>query len=209
MANGASAAQADWDLTRLAIARVMIVRGDAPSMDRAQALLGEVLEAAEREGRTGNLIEALALRALACERQGDRLRTLTSLETALRLAAPEGYVRVFADLGLPMARLLQEARARHVQPDYVETLLEAFRVTPPPAHATRQLLPEPLSHREREVVRLIAAGLTNNGIADSLYISPETVKKHVGNVFGKLGVSNRTSAAARARDLGLLDQGGS
>ena len=88
--------------------------------------------------------------------------------------------------------LLQEARARHVQPDYVDTLLEAFRVTPPRRACQDRSLPEPLSHREREVVRLIAAGLTNSEIAGALFISPETVKKHVGSVFGKLGVSNRT-----------------
>jgi LuxR family maltose regulon positive regulatory protein len=67
------------------------------------------------------------------------------------------------------------------------------------------LLPEPLTPREVEVLRHMAAGLTNEEIADTLFISSETVKKHASSIFGKLGVANRTEAAARARELGLLD----
>ncbi len=201
----ALAAHPERESAQLAIARVLIVNGDGPSLARAQAQLQDVLQVAERDGRAGVQIEALALRALACECQGDRAGALTSLERALRLAEPEGYVRLFADLGLPMARLLQEARARHVLPGYVDRLLAAFSVVLPQQAPARRALPEPLSHREREVLRLIAAGLTNSEIADALFISPETVKKHTGSIFGKLGVGNRTEAAARARALGLLD----
>jgi LuxR family maltose regulon positive regulatory protein len=66
------------------------------------------------------------------------------------------------------------------------------------------VLPEPLSPREQELLRLLAAGLTNREIADRTVISPETVKKHVANICDKLGVRNRTEAAARGRELGLL-----
>jgi LuxR family maltose regulon positive regulatory protein len=129
---------------------------------------------------------------------------MTSLERALRMAEPEGYVRLFVDLGLPMARLLQEARDRGVMPQYVERLLGAFgSVTPAPGRGGAAL-PEPLSQREEEVLALIAAGLTNREIADRLIISAETAKKHVGNICDKLDVRNRTEAAARARELGLL-----
>lgn len=64
--------------------------------------------------------------------------------------------------------------------------------------------PEPLTPREQEILGLLAAGLTNREIAERLVVSPETVKKHTSTIYGKLRVSNRTSAAARARDLGLL-----
>ena len=197
------------DVTQLAIGRALIASGDARLLEQAQALLGDVLLAAERDGRTGIQIEALALRALTSGRQGDRTGALTFLEGALRLAEPEGYVRLFADLGPAMASLLQDARGRNVMPAYLDTLLAAFGVAAPHRPPGARALPEPLTHREREVVRLIAAGLTNNEIANTLYISPETVKKHTGSIFGKLGVGNRTEAAARARDLGLLDQAGS
>jgi LuxR family maltose regulon positive regulatory protein len=192
----------DAETTRLALARVWVATGDAPARDRARALLSRLLDAAEAEGRVGAQIEALALRALADWRDGDQPGALTALERALRLAEPEGYVRLFADLGLPMARLLQEARSRRVMPEYVATLLAACGAEPTDPELT---LPEPLSSREVEVLRLLAAGLTNREIAGALSISPETVKRHTAGIYGKLGAGNRTEAAARARDLGILD----
>ncbi|MDQ4045720.1 MAG: LuxR C-terminal-related transcriptional regulator, partial [Chloroflexota bacterium] len=153
----------------------------------------------------GVQIEALALGALAHGRRGDPVAAMPELEHALRLAEPEGYVRLFVDLGLPMARLLQEARSRGVMPDYVATLLAAFDASVIAHLPAGSALPEPLSEREREVLRHIAAGLTNREIADALFISAETVKKHTGNIYGKLGVRGRTEAVARARELDLLE----
>ena len=193
------------EVAQLAMARVLIVKGDGPSIQRALALLDRLLQVAEEESRSGVTIESLALQALAHERRGDRVGAMTSLEHALRLAEPEGYVRRFADLGLPMARLLQEANSRHVMPDYVETLLSAFTGDLSLQASAQPLLPEPLTDREAEVLELLAAGLTNREIAEKLVISPETVKKHAGNIFGKLGASSRTEATARARELDLLD----
>lgn len=104
-----------------------------------------------------------------------------------------------------MARLLQEAHSRAVFPDYVSKILSAFSTDLVSPVSGEHPLPEPLSPREQEVLSLIAAGLTNREIADSLVISPETVKKHTGAIYGKLGVRNRTEAATRARALHLLD----
>jgi LuxR family maltose regulon positive regulatory protein len=103
-----------------------------------------------------------------------------------------------------MARLLQDARSRDVLPDYVATLLDAFDEELPHPLSLQGPLPEPLTDREQEILELISAGLTNPEIAEELFISPETVKKHASNIYGKLGVSSRTEAATRARDLGLL-----
>jgi LuxR family maltose regulon positive regulatory protein len=192
------------EAAQLAMARALIAKGDAPALERALALLQRLLAAAEEAGRAGITIEALALHALAHWSSGERAQALTSLERALRLAEPEGYVRLFADLGLPMARLLQEARVRAVLPEYVEQLLAACGGGPAFAAHAAAPLPEPLTPREQEVLRLIAAGLTNREIAASLVVSSETVKKHTSSIYGKLGVGNRTEAAARARELDLL-----
>lgn len=192
------------ETAQLALARVSIVTGDGAAIERALALLGCLLQAAEAAGRAGVRVEALALRALAHWRRGERAQAMTALERALQLAEPQGYVRRFADLGLPMARLLQEARARDVMPAYVGTLLAACGAHVAPQDPRERSLPEPLSRREREVLRLMVAGLTNREIAEQLVISSETVKKHTGSIYGKLGVGNRTSAAARARELALL-----
>jgi LuxR family maltose regulon positive regulatory protein len=194
------------EAAQLAMARVLIVKGDVPSLERALAQLERSLQVAEAEGRVGVTIEALALQALAHERRGERAGAMTALERALRMAEPEGYVRLFADFGLPMARLLQEARSREVMPDYVAKLLAACGTDLAFPASAQRALPEPLTPREQEILKLVAGGLTNREIAEQLVVSPETVKKHAGAIYGKLGVRSRTEAAARARDLDLLDE---
>jgi LuxR family transcriptional regulator, maltose regulon positive regulatory protein len=192
------------EVAQLGMARVLVVKGDLPSVERAQALLSRLVETAGAEGRTGVLVEALAQRGLALWRRGDSPGAMGSLERALRLAEPEGYVRLFVDGGLPMARLIQEARSRDVMPTYVERLLTAFGSSVP-AVSEAPALPEPLTAREEEVLELLAAGLSNREIGEELVISPETVKKHTSNIYGKLGVRSRTEAVARAREVDLLD----
>jgi LuxR family maltose regulon positive regulatory protein len=89
-------------------------------------------------------------------------------------------------------------------PDYVETLLAAFGSSILQSTSRQEALPEPLTKREQEVLRLLATGLTNREIAARLTISPLTVKTHAANIYGKLDVASRTEAAARARELDLL-----
>ncbi len=88
-------------------------------------------------------------------------------------------------------------------PEYVAKLLAVFGEQSTSRVSDNTLL-DPLTEREQEILELISSGLTNAAIADELYISPQTVKKHAGNIYGKLSVHTRTEAAARARDLGLL-----
>jgi LuxR family maltose regulon positive regulatory protein len=145
----------------------------------------------------------------------------TALADALTLAAPEGYLRVFVDEGPPMAALLRQLLAgRRQEPpaaaaapprDHLARLVAAFEraglpVRPPVRHGGAVVagLVEPLSPRELEVLRLLAAGATNRAIAKQLVVTVDTVKRHVSHLFAKLEVANRTQAVARARELGLL-----
>jgi LuxR family maltose regulon positive regulatory protein len=135
---------------------------------------------------------------------------MTTLERALTLAEPEGFVRIFVDEGPPLARLLYKAAERGITPEYTRRLLAAFPVTttkaPEPMkarHAGSDLV-ELLSERELEVLELIADGLTNQEIATRLYLSLNTVKGHARNIYGKLAVHNRTQAVGKARALGIL-----
>jgi LuxR family maltose regulon positive regulatory protein len=192
------------DATQLALARVLIVTGDRQSVERALARLTRLLQEARAAGRMGVEIEALTLQALASWQRGDRPAAMRALERALRLAEPEGYIRLFADLGRPLALLLHEARARAVLPEYVDTLLTAAHGGHAAPAPPRPALPEPLTAREQEVLQRLAAGLTNREIAADLSISPETVKKHTSSIYSKLAVQDRRTAVARARALALL-----
>ena len=190
-------------IAQLAIVRVLILKGDTASIHRSVFLLERLIPTAEADGRIGIVIEGLALRAMADWQRNQQTEALVSLERALRLAEPEGYIRLFADFGFSMARLLHEARSRDVMRDYIGELLKAF--SSDIDFSAETTLAEPLTAREQDVLNLMAAGLTNREIGDELVISPQTVKKHAANIYGKLGVSNRTEAATRARELDLLD----
>ena len=204
------------EFEHITLARVLLARyksdREERSMLEATGLLERLLTAAEGGGRMGSVIEILVLQARAHEAQGDIPAALVPLERALALAEPEGYVRIFVDEGTPMARLLFEAAARGIMPDYTGRLLAAFEAEEhkgedgsylSPA-SPAQPLAEPLSRRELEVLRLIAQGLSNREISERLFLAVITVKGHNRNIFRKLQVRRRTEAIARARELGLL-----
>lgn len=91
-----------------------------------------------------------------------------------------------------------------IEPSVARKVLAEFARLAPPARAPEQGLPEPLSEREREVLRLLALGLSNREIAERLSLAEGTVKNYVTNILQKLGVRDRTQAAVRARELGLI-----
>jgi LuxR family maltose regulon positive regulatory protein len=192
------------DAVESTLARVYSAQG---RHDEAIEILGFLLQEAERQAQVKNLIKDSTLMALALYAQGEVEQALTSIGLALSLGEPEGYVRTLVDEGEPMARLLYEAASRGIAPEYTGKLLAILNAeigTLEQADSPEQELVEPLSDREIEVLELIAEGLTNREIANLLSITLSTVKGHTSNIYGKLGVNNRTQAVATSKRLGIL-----
>jgi LuxR family maltose regulon positive regulatory protein len=184
-----------------ALARVWLVQHEP---DKALPLLDHALGSAQAVGRQGNAVHLLALKAVVQHAQGEPEQALATLGQALELAEPEGYIRAFADERAPMARLLRRMLTRSPASEYVRQLLDALGEPATVEKPGAAPLIERLSEREIQVLRLIADGATNKEIADELVLTVNTVKRHISNIFGKLEVSNRAQAIARARLLNLL-----
>jgi LuxR family maltose regulon positive regulatory protein len=198
----------------LVLARVLLAQGRP---GQALALLDRLFAAAVTQDRTGSVIEAGALRALALAAMGEDADAVAGLAGALALACPPGYVRVFADEGPPMAALLarliaaqRAGRIAELPLACLARLQRAFNAahpTPGPRSGATAAVPgivEPLTCRELEVLGMLAAGRSNQAIAGELVVTLDTVKKHVSHVLGKLGAANRTEAVSRARRLDLI-----
>ncbi len=197
----------DYDLI-LSKARLCLARDDDGA---ALGLLLPLRSRAEATESEQERLKVMILLAVALFGSGDMDRALQVLKDALLAGEAEGFVRSFLDEGRPMARLLSMAQVRGIAPAYTRRLLDAMELpaetgvgTPGTPGGSQQPLVEPLSERELEVLQLVANGLTNRQIAERLFIALSTVKGHNQRIYGKLQVSRRTEAIARARDLGLI-----
>jgi LuxR family maltose regulon positive regulatory protein len=205
------------DFLRLTLvrARLLLAQG------RLQVAAGQLATLHTMTTQAGWLYSTIQARVALALAANTPQEPLALLAEVLAQAEPEGYVRTFVDLGEPMAELLQKAVSQGIAPDYGIHLLAAFGgevrggepTTEPPSSGidpssapSRQGggLVEPLSDREREVLCLLASGLTYREIGQALYLSVNTIKTHLKNIYGKLGVNRRREATARARELGLI-----
>ncbi|MEO0375442.1 MAG: LuxR C-terminal-related transcriptional regulator, partial [Cyanobacteria bacterium P01_A01_bin.17] len=160
----------------------------------------------------GSIIEILVVRALAYEAKGDLVNAITSIKSALALAEPESYVRIFAECGSPMARLLRAAITHGIFPTYAQQLLTTSETwgqnsKTTPSALSRQMSvveAEPLSQRELEVLRLLKTELSGPEIARELVVAVSTVRTHTKRIYSKLDVTNRRAAVNRAIELGLI-----
>ncbi|MBE9046376.1 helix-turn-helix transcriptional regulator [Pleurocapsales cyanobacterium LEGE 10410] len=173
-------------------------------------LLARLLETAEADERIGSTIEILVVQALAYEAQGDFAGAIAPLKRALILAEPEGYVRIFAEAGTPMVRLLREAMTCSITSAYTQRLLTALetwgqkpRLSALPNPSPQPLI-EPLSQRELDVLRLLNTELTGPEIARELVVALSTVRTHTKHIYSKLNVTNRRAAVKRAIELELI-----
>ena len=186
----------------LTTARLALAQGQK---GEASHLLAESYTRAEREGWGYGALAVRVLQALAADTQETALTLLTD---ALQRSQPDGFVRLYADSGRDLIPLLQEAARHGVHSLYVGEILAAIgnQASPKAGRLIESAagLVEALSPRELEVLRLMAAGLSNREIAVRLVVSPGTVKTHVHHICGKLGVSNRTQAVVKARDIKII-----
>jgi LuxR family transcriptional regulator, maltose regulon positive regulatory protein len=173
--------------------------------DAALGLAERMLQKAKDNHRMVRVVGLLILQSLAYQGKRDLNAAVTALAEAVSLAQPEGYRRVFLDEGAPIVKLLYLVKSNQDATGYASELLEAFGPISGPAPVPAQLLIEPLSAREIEVLKLIEAGLSNQEIASKLFISIPTVKRHISNVYAKLDVETRTQAVSRGKELGFFD----
>ncbi len=197
------------EFEHITLARVLLARHGneraAGAVDEAARLLERLLRAAEAGERTGSVIEILVLQALAHQARGDLPAALASLQRALTLAEPEGYVRIFVGEGAAAASLLRVAAKQGIAPGYVRRLLAA--VDRSDGRPVQQGLIEPLSERELDVLRLLGTDLDGPDIARELSVSLNTMRTHTRNIYAKLGVNSRRAAVRRAAELGLSARG--
>ncbi len=194
------------EFNQLTLARLLIAQyradRDLADLEQARALLDRVDGAAQAAGRTGSLVEARLVRALARDAAGDTDAAVADLAAALADGVPAGYVRLFLDEGPPVDELLRAASHRPESGKYAALVLRAAEsaqaATPAPSGE------EGLSDRELEVLRLLATELSGPEIARHLFVSVNTLRTHTKHIFTKLDVNTRQAAVRRATELGLL-----
>jgi LuxR family maltose regulon positive regulatory protein len=195
----------------LTLARVLLAQhaaeGDGRVLDDAAALLDRLRTEAEAGGRTGSAVEIRALRALVHHAAGDPSTAIEELDEAIRLAQPEGFVRLFLDEGPPMLALLRLAARTGTAAAAAQRLVAAAAPSPTdratPSRPGFPGLVDPLSDRELQVLRLLRSELSGPEIARELMVSLNTLRTHTKNIYMKLGVSSRRAAVRRAGELGL------
>lgn len=209
---------------QIALARVQNALGQ---YQQAQGTLSALIPTAERNAHNRHLVEILLVYAEALANEGRTEESNTMLEKALDRAENAGFLRLFAEESAALRDILLDFPRLRTPGRWNRELLAMLREldsgqpgepskgTPKAAQAVEtgradanpeHALAEPLSHREQEVLILIHQGLANKEIAERISVAPATVKAHIRNLYGKLGVSRRTEALAKAREVGLLEE---
>jgi LuxR family maltose regulon positive regulatory protein len=186
------------DLEFLAASRFLLAKEEP---ERSLAFLQHLEDAVRTSRRHTTLIEALLIKARALRDSGQEEMALTALKEAIELAAPENLLRLFIDEGRAIHAQLKEILVTGSTRTFVDKLLKIL-CNSDRTNGGVEL--QRLSRREMEVLRFLSAGLSNREIAESLYISTGTVKRHVHNILGKLNVPNRAQAGVRANELKML-----
>jgi LuxR family maltose regulon positive regulatory protein len=183
-------------IERMALARLRIAQGDS---SQAEAILKNMLRELETSELGQLTMEVRCALSVVLKARGDRESAQKILAKALLDGEPDGFMRCFLNEGARMAALLRSAASSGHSPAYVARLLKAFGQS-----LSEDATIEPLTERELDVLRLLSEGLTNAAIAEELVVAQSTVKTHINHIYAKLGVTQRTQAVARGRELHLL-----
>jgi LuxR family maltose regulon positive regulatory protein len=203
---------------QITLAKWFLAQDSKKSQRQAADLLSRLHDFFSSSHNSNLLIKVLALQALLLDARGDKQAAMSDLARAISMAEPGGFIRIFLDLGPHMADLLLRLGKQNVAVEYVDQLLTAFRdedmekakdasefqPRPPSPMKDETEMHERLTSRELEIVALLAQRLRNKEVAEKLFISPETVKRHTANIYQKLNVKNRRQAVERARELGIV-----
>jgi LuxR family maltose regulon positive regulatory protein len=207
---------------QLTLVKILMAQDTSDSRQQAADLLNQLNDFLTSVHNKQFQINVLALQAIHHDAIGEKSAALDKLTTALNLAEPSGFIRLFADLGPQMFGLLKQLVRQNVALDYIGQILAAFRdderavvpeaadrPTASPRQPRRpsppsQPLVEPLTNRELDVLELLAQRLSNKEIAEKLFISGETIKSHLQNIFQKLEVSKRREAVEKAKKVGIF-----
>jgi LuxR family maltose regulon positive regulatory protein len=196
----------------MTLLKVLVLDDSVQSRERAAPLLDELVDFLRQIHQKRFLAETLALRAVFHDALGNIEAALDDLNAAIGIAQPGRFLRLFADLGPRLGKLLNRLDLNEEGLNYVGEILGAFENAHEAATAggvipARKSLAQSidtLSRREEQVLGLLADRLSNKEIAERLHISTVTVKRHAANIFQKLGVHGRRQAVAKALGLGLI-----
>jgi LuxR family maltose regulon positive regulatory protein len=201
--------------------KVLLAQATSESLKQASDLLDSLHDFVLSTHNSRIRIDILALQALLHHVKGEEQGAMEKMNEALKLAEPGGFIRNFVDMGPSMAELLAGMIRQNTHVIYIGKLLTAFRDSRFSSDDLRfesesrnpiknqkskieHCFIEPLTRREAEIMALLTQRFYNNEIAEKLFISTETVKKHLYNIYQKFNVNNRRQAVKKAQALGML-----
>jgi len=202
------------EVPRLTQARVLLRESSENSLDKAAMILAEVNEIAKHYHLINHQIEIAVLKVVSLVKRGMSTEAAKTLETALQLSEPGSWIRPYLEWKTALYPLISEVCSDKGGSYFYKLLLESLNKSmgtkanelagqvKPVEMAEDQA--EQLSVREIDVVRLLSQGFRNKEIAAKLYISENTVKKHISNIGQKWQLNNRITIVQRATELNYV-----
>jgi LuxR family maltose regulon positive regulatory protein len=197
--------------------RALLAQASTEIQPKIAEHLDGLLQLAQATHNVPQMIAMLNLKAMACKQLNDTRLAVTSLKQSLKLAQPGGWVRPFVLPGPEMRSLFDCLNRDEFNGSYIDAIITALDdekkglsgtvftpQTPSSPVSVASNLATPLTQREIDIIDLLKGRLSNQEIADTLFISPETVKRHLYNIYKKLSVKNRREASAKIAALNIL-----